>query len=304
MNQPSGSGHPAWQEYLKDIPESLHGVVKGAFSAWDQNVQQRIQEVHNQYEPLKAYQPLAERNIPLERVGQALEFAQQVEQNPKAIVERMNEHYKLGFVPEEQVQRQALAPDPFDVDYSQQTAEELLATHPALKQIAEGLATMQQRFDEQDQRTQEEREAEEFEEYLDQLTAQTPYAEDDDAKMLITAFMQAGKTGEQALELVTSRFTASVSQQLEQQITNNNNEQLTNTDNPVLDAVLHSIGQQPPIRQTVGDMPQGNNQAPVVMDSSGNAGSGVPAAPIDFGKMKADDVNSVVAQALAQAQES
>jgi hypothetical protein len=288
VQPPANSGHPAWQEYLNDIPPALHGVVQSAFQKWDTNVKTRLQEVHAQYAPLKAYQPLADNNITLDYVGQALQFAQELEKNPKDMVTRMNQQLNLGFVPADQVQTQQNEYDPFADDTD-------ITSHPQFKQMQEVITQMQSKFDEQQQQSQAEREAEEFYEYLDTLTENTPFKDNDDVKTLITAFMSQGMDGPQALQKVQANFVQSLASSAEQNL--NNNEQPNVTANPLMDAINATI---PPVAATpVGHNPQDEGQAPVVMGNSGNAGSGVPNATVDFGKMSTNDINAIVAQTLA-----
>ncbi len=304
MNQPNtdqgdnvqSGGHPAWQEYLKDIPAAIHPVVQAAFQKWDANVQQRLQEVHTQYAPLKVYQPLADNKIPIQYVGQALQFATELEQDPKAWVAKVNTQLDLGFVPLEEVQRQAQAsPDPFSDDFSDEVD---ITQHPKFKEMFEMMSQMQERVNQQDQQSQEEKEAAEFYEYLDDLVAETPFKDDEDAKMLITAFMSQGLEGPEALAKIQGKFVQSLANNAEQNL---NNEQPQSSGNPLVDAVMAQIN---PVATDPVGYAEPEGQAPVVMGNSGNAGSGVPAQPIDFGAMKTDDINSVVAQALQQTAEN
>jgi hypothetical protein len=114
--------------------------------------------------------------------------------------------------------------------------------------------------------------------------------------------MTQGVSGEDALKKVQSHFVTNLVNEAEQQLgqQQNNQQQANTTDNPLMSAINTVVDQQPPITNVVGHNPQGEQaQAPVVMGSEGNVGSGVPAPQINFGKLKSDDVNSIVAQALA-----
>lgn len=312
-NGQQGSGHPAWQEYLNDIPDALKPVVQQAFAKWDQNVQQRIQEVHNQYAPLKAYEPLAQNNIPLDYIGQALQFATELESDPKALVERMNTQLNLGYVAAEQPQRQQaqqqqVPNDPYNYDPfadNQQIPD--ITQHPLVQQMQNTLNQMQQRFDEQEQSRQAEEEVDKFYEYLDTLTANTPFAENDDAKTLIAAFMSQGMDGPTALSKVQSSFVGSLNNQVndnlqQQTTTTDNGQQPESTGNPLQDTINNFINSRPQPGQTVGindNNPQAQGQAPVVVGSEGGVGSGLSTPSINFASMKTDDINSLVAQAVA-----
>src|SRR5690606_3718754 len=63
-----GGINPAWQPFLKDVPESLHRLVTPAFAAWDKSVQNRFSEVNKKYEPWKAF---AEQNLEPTYIEQA-----------------------------------------------------------------------------------------------------------------------------------------------------------------------------------------------------------------------------------------
>lgn len=293
--QPPNSGHPAWQEYLADVPPALQPTVQAAFQKWDANVQQRLQEVHTQYAPLKVYQPLADNKIPLQYIGQALQFAQELENNPKELFNSMNTKLDLGFVSAEEAQRQAPATDDPFSDFG----ETDITQHPQFKTLMETVNKMQQTFEEQQSQQAEEEEVTQFEAYLDSLVAGTPLENNTDAKVMITAFMSnSDMDGAAALTKVQGMLVQGLTNQATTE------EQQTSTEpNPLMDAINAHLGG--PVQNTpVGHVPQAESQAPVVMGNAGNAGSGVPSNPIDFGAMKTDDINSMVAQALEQASKS
>lgn len=85
-----GTGHPAWNEYLADIPQEFHDKVTPAFQKWDSEVQKKIQSVHSEYEP---YKPFKESNIPPERLDYSLQVANAIETDPELVYKALVEHY-------------------------------------------------------------------------------------------------------------------------------------------------------------------------------------------------------------------
>ena len=288
--------HPAWQEYLNEVPEALQGVVKSAFEKWDTNVSQKIQQIHDSYAPLKVYQPLVDNNIPLDRVAKSLQFATELERDPKAMVSRMNEHFKLGLVSEDEVRQRNSA-------YSDLPPElDDISDHPQMKALMEAMKNLQERFDADDAEAQEEAEAEAFDQWLNTQLEGKPHLQNDQAKLLITNFMVSDIPFEQALAFVESNYKASATEQLNEQVNNNLNQQTNNgveqsgstPGDDLRAAVLASIGGQ----QTGSSQEQASNQAPAVVDNSGVAGTGQPQQQINFGSMSADTVDSLVIDVL------
>lgn len=51
--QENNGGHPAWSEILSVVPQELHDQLTPKLQAWDQGVQQKISQLHSEYEPYK-----------------------------------------------------------------------------------------------------------------------------------------------------------------------------------------------------------------------------------------------------------
>ena len=49
----NNGGHPAWGEILSVVPQELHEQLTPKLQAWDQGVQQKISQLHSEYEPYK-----------------------------------------------------------------------------------------------------------------------------------------------------------------------------------------------------------------------------------------------------------
>jgi hypothetical protein len=140
-------GHPAWQEILNGVPEDLHPLLRNKLEAWDRGVEAKLQGVRQEYE---AYQPLVENEVPFEAVEQALWLAQQLEQNPDAVVQQAIDAFGLDFV----AKAAAAANEEDDNDMPFGDDFEGLEDHPAFKE-------MQQKAEEAHQAVQAQREAEE-----------------------------------------------------------------------------------------------------------------------------------------------
>lgn len=85
-SQDNSGGHPAWGEYLKDIPEQFHRQVTPAFEKWDKEVQ----KAQSKYAP---YKDFLDRDP--QELNAALQVAELLKTNPKALYENLGERF--GF---------------------------------------------------------------------------------------------------------------------------------------------------------------------------------------------------------------
>lgn len=90
VDDTANQGHPAWQEILDILPESLYPVVTPALEKWDKGVQTRFQNLQQQYEPWKPY---VENDVDPQFVQQALGIASAIENEPAKILAAMQEAY-------------------------------------------------------------------------------------------------------------------------------------------------------------------------------------------------------------------
>ncbi len=93
-----GNGNPAWQPFLDVLPTSLHGTVTPVLKDWDRGVQQRFQQIHQQYEPYKAYQDLIDNEIGMDSIVPALQLLQQLNEDPRQIYDALGQHFNYGNV--------------------------------------------------------------------------------------------------------------------------------------------------------------------------------------------------------------
>ena len=78
---PSG-GHPAWNEILSAVPQSLHDAVRPTLEKWDQGVSQKLEQVHSQYNPYKQF---VENNVPPDQIQAGLQLFQVLNTDPQRL---------------------------------------------------------------------------------------------------------------------------------------------------------------------------------------------------------------------------
>jgi hypothetical protein len=84
-----------WAEDLNSLPESVRPLVEPLFKKYDAQTTQRFQQVHSQYEPLKAWEPLASE-WDLESAQQALQLMEAINENPEQVWRALAEAYNFG----------------------------------------------------------------------------------------------------------------------------------------------------------------------------------------------------------------
>lgn len=82
-NEDSTGKNPAWDEFLSVVPEELHSQVTPLLSKWDKGVQQKISQVHSQYEP---YKPYVDGKVDPNQIDYAMQVLQAIETNPKEVM--------------------------------------------------------------------------------------------------------------------------------------------------------------------------------------------------------------------------
>lgn len=87
--QEQGTGNnPAWNDLLGVIPSQLHSQVTPHLSKWDQGVQQKIQQVHSQYEPYKYY---LDNKIEPDNINYALNLVNAIEERPQEVMKALQD---------------------------------------------------------------------------------------------------------------------------------------------------------------------------------------------------------------------
>lgn len=266
--------NPAWKSILDVLPESLHPVVMPVLKEWDQGVQQRFQEIHNQYTELEPYKAFVKNNIDPAYVEQAVILADQLQRDPKNVVNNMIQTWDLDFVSKDEAAK--LAPSSSqnsgdeDEDFSFGNNEDIL-NHPLFKQMKDTLDQLQGNY-EQDKQSQAEQQAiAEFENYLNDLEKSYTDPERDGGPLpfnrtFVTALMSQGLSGEDAVKQYHETLAIASSPD--------------NTSNTQQQA--------------------GNEQPPVVMGSQGTVGSGQQDLSFKPGELSRSELNANV-EALLKA---
>lgn len=124
-------GHPAWQPYLKNIPEGLHGVVKPAFEEWDKSVNQRLSEVQSRYNPYKQF---VDSKVDPGQLRAAYELYSMMQSDPRRIYDAMGSNF--GFADQGQEDESEEEEEEFDLGDGQQPQQRFdLTKDPHFQQI-------------------------------------------------------------------------------------------------------------------------------------------------------------------------
>lgn len=267
-------GHPAWQEILSEIPEEYHAFIKPKLAAWDAGVQKKIEDTRAEFSDLQEFKFLVDNNINPEYVQQAVFLADQLQADPKKLVEQVNDAWKLGFIPEDAAPKAPPAGDGTEDNLLDLGDNEVdITKHPKWAEIQSKLDALETAHQTAQQAEEEAANLKEFEQYLDTLEASVKEKNLPFDKTFVTALIAQGVDGEDAVkQFHTLIASAGV--------------QLPSEDN--------TQTQQPPKQ----DPP------PVVMGSEGSTGGGLPDGAVDYGNLSANDLNSTIEQLLGQAQGS
>jgi len=260
-NEGSSQGHPAWQEILDAVPESLHSLIKPKLEAMDKGVQAKLQELHGTYDPYKKF---AENNVDPRVIEQSLYLANHLQSNPAEFVERAINNFNLTQYQQQQLRQQAeeLEEDEWD--------GEDLTKHPGFKALADQITALKGQLTEREQKEQLSQQQQELEDYLDSLEE----AHGDFDRLYVSALMANNVDGPQAVKQYQDMVNA---------------------------AALKLTNPEQQQQQQQQQFQQDNGQPPVVMGAAGTAGSGSPNEPVSMGAMKPGEVQDLVLQMLEQA---
>lgn len=199
----ANGGHPAWQELLDKLPEDLHSVVRPQLEDWDKRQQDKLQEVHKQYDPLK---PFVEHDP--QELQNALALLEQFQQNPTAVIEQAIEFFELNdkFVPAGQ--QQSVKPDD-DPEGNPDPLSEMgidLLNHPALKTLAENYEKLNTKLTAREQQEQQQEQNTALENMLSGL--ETEHGKFD--RLYVTALMSNGVDAETAVKTYFDTINSAV----------------------------------------------------------------------------------------------
>lgn len=85
---PQSGGHPAWNEILSRVPQSLHDSIRPTLEQWDKGVQEKLQQVHAQYDPYRQF-----TQMPPEQLSAAVQLFQVLNTNPELVYRQLAETF-------------------------------------------------------------------------------------------------------------------------------------------------------------------------------------------------------------------
>lgn len=273
-NDDNNSGmNPAWKPFLDVLPSSLHNVVLPVLKEWDAGVQNKFQEIRNEYAELEGYKKFVEANVDPEYVEQAVILADQLQREPGKIVGQINEAWNLGYVSADDAAKLGQKPDESQdnggLDFEPDSD---IFKDPRVKAMKDALDELQNNFQTDKEREEEEAAIAEFESELDELEKSytDPNREGGPLpfnRMFVTALISQGVDGEAAVKQYHEVLA------------------------------LNSPSTETPPKTNEGEKP------PVVMGGEGTAGSGSADGTVDVGSLSRSEVNKTVQQLLAKAAE-
>jgi len=86
-------GHPAFQEIYSVLPQEFHEKVSPVLKQWEQNVNNRFEQVHSKY---GAWDPFIKQGVDPEQVGWAVNMLNMLEQNPREVYDRIGQYYQFN----------------------------------------------------------------------------------------------------------------------------------------------------------------------------------------------------------------
>lgn len=263
------SDNPAWKPLLDKLPPALHDMIKPILTQWDEGVQAKFQEIHAEYEPLKAFQPFVDNNIAADFAMQSVAFADELQRDPAGVAKQINDNWQLGFMTKEEAE--ALVPPANNADdgdlFENEDGKIDLTKIPEFVTMKQTLDAIQKQKDEEERNNSEQQALADFERELADLEKKTVDPNGDGTggkpfhKVFVTALMAQGLSGDDAVKQY-HEVLAGVATPPE------NNDQPSNTD------------------------------APITMGNSGTVGGGQSNGEVKWADMSTSDFNANVAKVL------
>lgn len=135
-------GHPAWDEYLKDIPEQFRSQVTPAFEKWDKDFQ-KVQSRYAPYEKFTQHDPA--------ELDAAMQVTQLLRTNPKALYDNLAERF--GFNANVDQGQSEEEDDPYSFE-DDEDEDDSIENNPQFREMAEKFQQMQE-FIQNQQRQQQ-----------------------------------------------------------------------------------------------------------------------------------------------------
>lgn len=265
--------HPAWQELLNKIPESLHELVRPVFQEWDQGVQKALEAKTTELKKYEPYKQFVDNNIEPDWLAEAADFAYNFQTDPKAVIENANKVWNLGYNLDGTPASGQQQNDGNDPLFGEEDENMDITKHPQFAQLMQQVGQMQNSLQEFTSRDEQQRQLQEHEQFIKGMHE----AHGDFDDNYVTALMANGSSFPQALEQYQNLIAGFVPKPDE----NNDQQQQQNNNQAGTD----------------------DNGAPVVMGANGTAGGGGQQQPISFGNMKESDLEESVLRILQAGQQ-
>lgn len=94
---PQIADNPAWSDFLRTFPESMHDSIKPSLAKWDEGVNRRIEQVHSEWADFK---PFKDAGVSAEVLNQAYGIFQAINDNPQEVYRILGESYGYANQPQ------------------------------------------------------------------------------------------------------------------------------------------------------------------------------------------------------------
>lgn len=214
-------GHPAWQEILDKLPESLHSVIKPTLQKWDEGVNKRFAEIHAKYDP---YKELVENSVDPDLIRTGINLAVRFQNEPEVVVQQAIEAFELGYVTQDQYEQALNQNDSssYDPDDSE------ILNDPRFKQMEELVSSMKDRLDKDEQERLQASEQSKLDKTLEKLKEE----HGDFDTMFVMTMIANGMDGATAVKQYQDTIDQAVAARLE--TNSNDNHDNNNGDTPVV----------------------------------------------------------------------
>lgn len=257
--------NPKHSKLLNLIPGELHPLIIPVLKEWDQGVNDQFQNIRNEYKEYEVYKPLIDAGIDPTFAQQSAALVQQLQENPKDILEQINQQWDLGYVSADQVQQQTnnLGNEGLeDLDMNDD-----FFSDPRVKAMADSIEAMKQTLDSRVSAETEKEQLAAFEAELDTLEKATTDKNLPFDRTFVTALIAQGFEPDVAV----STFHQTLVQHGVKVEAGTTTEQQIETDS-----------------------------TPPVILGGNPSGSGLPDGQVKFGALSKNDLNSTVEQLLQQ----
>lgn len=259
--------NPNWKPFLDKLPESLHELIKPVLMEWDQGVNAKLEAERTKYAPYKAF---VDNSIDADAINQALQVADLIRENPKLVIDRINEAHQLGYLDKDtaaQLSQHTNNEVEDDLEFDGVNIEQ----HPKFQALMQQVEQINSTLTEQQKKDLEDQQQVEFENYIKGLHDE--HGEFDDE--IVMAYMAYGDLdGPAAIEKYRTKIASHLTPPNENQQQNQQGqEQATNVS---------------------------STSPPVVLDGN-PAGSGSEQQIVDYSSLKKNEMNDLVAKMLEAA---